>query len=192
MNGAKRDRSLSQIRPPLLDAQPRCSRRNGGSIPDACMIIPVELEIFMRAPGRWHRDDENRAGVSFIGAPAGVIPPADPSEFPDNFGKPPPPLPATRETRVPEFPARPRFEKRKLEQAAVSSLSSAECDEVPLWSKQTPLLPLVTKLSRSHRRSVLSFSLFVHPASVLSIRHPPWEIAPDCCARWQVSNIPCH
>jgi len=30
----------------------------------------------------------------------------------------------------PEFPPRLRFENRKLEQAAVSSLSSSECDEV--------------------------------------------------------------
>lgn len=36
----------------------------------------------------------------------------------------------TWDTRVPEFPSRSRFENRKLEQAAVSSLSSPECDEV--------------------------------------------------------------
>lgn len=37
---------------------------------------------------------------------------------------------ATWDTRVPEFPPHSRFENRKLEQAAVSSLSSPECDEV--------------------------------------------------------------
>lgn len=71
-------------------------------------------------------DDESRARVSFIGTspesrlvgPARIL-----RQFWEN-------LLATWDTWVPEFPPCSRFENRKLEQAAVSSLSSPECDEV--------------------------------------------------------------
>lgn len=88
------------------------------------------------------------------GLPAGVIPASDPPEFPDNFGETSRPR-GTRTAVPSSFLQRSRFENRKLEQAAVSSPSSPECDQV-LRSPLSP--PLVSKLSAwDHRARWASF-----------------------------------